>query len=209
MICEPAAQPATAVADNFEAVAAEVLADPAIMAAPAAEQSAATVGASSVTPTAGATAPADSVSGLLAGLSPESVQKWLEMPFNVAASVLKDNDYKLQSHEVEIMVEPLRVLANKYLPEALKKTDNPELIMVGVGVMAYAARIGLKRWSEPKDSKKPAKGSEPTAEPAESKPESKPQPEAAAPAVPALSTKAPSGMGMNFQTPALAASLPV
>jgi hypothetical protein len=131
------------------------------------------------------------------------------MPFNVAASVLKDEDYKLQQHELEIMVEPVRILAGKYLPEALKKTDNPEVVMIGVGIMAYAARIGLTKWSEPKKKSKenPVKEPEVLRDPRTSQESSPLQPSQQEPSIPPLKAKPPQG-AMSFAIPAMSASLP-
>jgi hypothetical protein len=92
--------------------------------------------------------PADGKIGiLLSGITPESVEKWLNVPFNVAARATGRDDLKLMPHEIELFVPPLRVYAEQYLPQLLAKTDKPELAMLGVAVMTYASRVALSTWA--------------------------------------------------------------
>jgi len=112
-----------------------------------------------------------SAEGTFAEISPEAAGKWLDMLPDVAAKMLHNEDYRLQPHEREIMLEPFRALLNKKMPEVLKKTDSPELTLIGFGLLAYAARVGLMKWLEPAEDKPKPKSSEGVVIPPEPKAE--------------------------------------
>jgi hypothetical protein len=118
--------------DEFEAAAAEFAADPDLSGGQPGFQGA----------TMGAEGASSAPGSPWRDITPEAAQRWLEVVPNAVSRLLHNKDYELQDYERDLMADPLRALMNKHAPELLKKSDSPEVTLLLIGVLAYAARVG-------------------------------------------------------------------
>lgn len=93
----------------------------------------------------------------------EQVKKWLPIPFEMIAEAMKNPDAKLKGYELDMGAPAVAAVGRKFLPGWLANTKEPELIMLGLFLMAYLSRLGLAEWmtnkkkakEQPKESPRP------------------------------------------------------
>jgi hypothetical protein len=96
--------------------------------------------------------------------SPEQVRQYVDIPFNALAVATKQDVLRLKEWEREIWIPAVVACARRYLPELLKRTDKPELVMLAAAAGTYAIRVAIE-W--PREEHKPEP---PSPEMASSKP---------------------------------------
>jgi hypothetical protein len=85
--------------------------------------------------------------------SAEQVKHWLDIPFKMLAGALQNPDAELKPYEREMFAPAIAACGQKYLPDLLRKTDKPELAMLGMAVCAYAVRVGMSTWAKDEEKK--------------------------------------------------------
>ncbi len=87
----------------------------------------------------------------VAGLcSEDQVRKYIDVPFNAASVLAKQDALKLQEWEKEIWVPAVVACGQRYGPDLLKQTDKPELMMLAMAAVTYAVRVSLQWERKPK-----------------------------------------------------------
>lgn len=89
----------------------------------------------------------------------DAVMHWIDVPFRMLAVAAKNETLALEEYEREMLAPAVAGVLNRYLPDILKRTDHPELAMLGLALTAYAMRAGVFTWvQEAAKKKKPEPG---------------------------------------------------
>jgi hypothetical protein len=81
-------------------------------------------------------------------LTPAGVEQWLSVLPNAFAGWFKDESFKLQPYELEVARQPAFDLAQRHLPEVLKKSNSPEWAIISAVFLGYGLRVGIPLWQK-------------------------------------------------------------
>jgi hypothetical protein len=75
--------------------------------------------------------------------SEAAVKEWIHVPFKVLASALQDETFEIaEDWEKQCWTPGVTACLNKYIPEFLKHTDKPELVLLALAAASYLGANG-------------------------------------------------------------------